>query len=53
MITLILCLSNFHSSIKLFKKDDLVKESNFQYLVSTLIIAIMIIIIIIIIIFTH
>ena len=43
MITLILCLPNFCSSVKIFKKDDLVKGSNLQYLARTLIIAIIII----------
>ena len=34
---------NFFSAIKIFKKDDLVKGSNLQYLVSTIMIAIIII----------
>lgn len=43
MITLTLRLPNFCSFVKIFKKDDLVKGSNLQYLASTLIIAMVII----------
>lgn len=43
MITLTLCLPNFCCSIKLFQEDDLVKDTNPQYLVSTLIIVVIVI----------